>query len=826
MPEGKRRLTLGLLIDWVGTPYHQGLLKGISDYALEQDLNLLFYVTGRYQSQWESEKCRNVFFDFITGYNVDGLLVTGSSIGNLCGYQAVRNLLENYIHIPLVTIGDHFPGIPSVSVDNNAGMKLVLDHLIHVHGYKRFGFIHGSPDNQEAEARFTIFRDTLRDNGLELLRDFIYKGNFRQEDGYRFARQLFGKGTPPLDAVISSNDTMALGFLQAMKEMEISIPEQIALTGYDDSEISSYAGLTTVKQSFEELGRIAASLLTDRIRGNPIPETTVLKPKLAIRQSCGCRDFPTWETQPLIRPEEPVNPIQAAMPDRHVIDGILRYFPLGDKDKETLAQWGEELLEEYRRELVQSSKEPLFLKKWRRIVNWATKREKILDGLDRFAGEFLSKLAVEEHLPASWIRYWNDVLPLCLQALDQARQFATTYGKILFDYQLEAIDDSGERLLGTMERKEQLDVVCREFPRLGIKRCYISLYEDPANPLSLSRLILAYDETSRMPLDSRGVQFPTTMMLPPGILSPGKRYEFLVEALFQGFDQLGFVLFDMESREWRTMEILRHKLATAFRASHMFEEIRGYTEKLEEQVDQRTRELNETNHKLRQEIVERKRIEQELIRREEHFRELALLLPTMIVELDLRLRITFINQAGLEVFGRQENDLMGVDTFLDLVYGEDQENAEEALTKIIRLKKPVYGEFRLLDGEGHPASLLINASPIIRDDLVKGVRLSAMRIKPLLSSVIMPEDLFFEHYKFSPRVKEVLLLMLQGYKTKDIAVKLFIAENTVKAHIRAIYTEVGVQNRSEFFKILEEYQVNQFGYQSYIHSLLSKLIRE
>jgi DNA-binding NarL/FixJ family response regulator len=68
--------------------------------------------------------------------------------------------------------------------------------------------------------------------------------------------------------------------------------------------------------------------------------------------------------------------------------------------------------------------------------------------------------------------------------------------------------------------------------------------------------------------------------------------------------------------------------------------------------------------------------------------------------------------------------------------------------------------------------------------------------------------------------------MLQGYKTKDIAKKLFIAESTVKAHIRAIYTEVGVDNRTDFFKILEEYQVNNFGYHSYIYSILTKLIRE
>jgi PAS domain S-box-containing protein len=710
----RSRKTVGLLIDWVGTPYHRGIFTGLKDYLEERDLNFLCFIMGRLHSNLESEKCRNILLDFINGYNVDGLVVTASSIGNLAGKNAMIKILKNFVHLPMITLGESFENIPSITIDNEKGMRWLLTHLIKEHGYKRFAFIRGQKGNTEADARFNAFRQVLDEYKIPLNPELIIEGNFRIDSGKLAIKKLVDGKHQGFDVIVSSNDVMALGIIETLRTRHLDIIGNIPITGFDDIEISKYCRLTTVKQPFYEQGRLAGQTIEKLMNGERADPLTLQEPRLVIRRSCGCG---------------------RAAEDEAADPGTT---PLND--------------ETVQREI--------------------------------------------------------------------------TFHKILFDYHLEEFTDIDERLIASLELEDELDVIYKEFPELGIPQCYIALYDDPGNPLSTSRLVLAYDSEKRFPLARSGIQFPTTSLLPPGVLPDKDRYALMVQALFQGYEQIGFVLFGMGDCELRMYEILRHALSIALKGAKLINRLKQYTEDLESQVIHRTKALTLANTQLEQEIVERKRIERKLTQSEEHFRELALLLPTVIFELDLRLRFSFINNAGYEVLGYKEEEALPSQNFLEYIHEDDEDIVNEFCTKILKQRATQYCEFRINNKNKKSITVVSKANPIFIDGLIKGIRLSGINIKPFLSSVVMPEDLFFEHYRFSPRVKEVLILMLQGYKTKDIAKKLFIAESTVKAHIRAIYTEVGVDNRTDFFKILEEYQVNNFGYHSYIYSILTKLIKE
>jgi PAS domain S-box-containing protein len=710
----RKRRTVGLLIDWLGTPYHNGILTGLHDYLAEKDLNFLCFITGRLDSDLESEKCRNIFFDFISGYNVDGLVITPLSIGNIAGKKRMWEILKNYTYMPMVTLGESYEGIPSIIIDNEKGMRLLLNHLINDHGYKHFAFIKGQKGNKDADVRFNAFKRVLNEYKIPLDPDLMIEGDFRIDSGKLAIKKLIDEKHPAFDVIVSANDVMALGVIEILRARHMNFIGNIPITGFDDIEISKYCQLTTVKQPFYEQGRAAGEKIEKLLAGEKVKPQVIQEPKLILRMSCGC----------------------------------------------------------------------------------AAKKQK--------AGTKQKKMH-------------ND---------DETVQRDFTFHKILLDYHLEEFTDINERLIASLELEDELNVIYKEFPQLGINQCYISLYEDPQNPLSLSRLILAYDKEKRFPIENRGIQFPTASLLPPGILAQKGRYNLMAQALFQGYEQIGFVLFGIGNRELRMYEILRHALSIALKGAKLINSLKHYTENLEDQVIARTKQLNLANTQLEQEIVERKRIEQKLIQSEEHFRELALLLPTIIFELDLRLRFTFINKAGYEALGINENQPFPTQNFLEYIHEDDEDVVNEFCTKILKQRITQYCEFRIINKDKKNITIISKANPIFIEGLIKGIRLSGINLKPFLSSVVMPEDLFFEHYRFSPRVKEVLILMLQGYKTKEIAKKLFIAESTVKAHIRAIYTEVGVDNRTDFFKILEEYQVNQFGYHSYIYSILTKLIKE
>jgi signal transduction histidine kinase len=156
------------------------------------------------------------------------------------------------------------------------------------------------------------------------------------------------------------------------------------------------------------------------------------------------------------------------------------------------------------------------------------------------------------------------------------------------------------------------DMVAQQLPQMGIKGCYLSLYEPSAEserkiPTEWSRLILAYNEKGRIELEPGGRRFASRHLVPEGILSHRKRYALMVEPLhFRDEIQLGFVLFEPLHTEAGVLrEALSRQISTALRGSlliqaqHRAEEtLKEYSERLEEMVKERTRELVEAQEQL------------------------------------------------------------------------------------------------------------------------------------------------------------------------------------------------------------------------------------
>jgi DNA-binding CsgD family transcriptional regulator len=107
-----------------------------------------------------------------------------------------------------------------------------------------------------------------------------------------------------------------------------------------------------------------------------------------------------------------------------------------------------------------------------------------------------------------------------------------------------------------------------------------------------------------------------------------------------------------------------------------------------------------------------------------------------------------------------------------------------------------------------------------------GIRWCAIDIQPLVSSAILPDNAFFRKYKLRPRDKEILLLMLKGFKTKEIAARLFISEGTVKFHINTIYKVFGVKNKEGFLEVIRSNQVSRFGYEPFFYSIIARILKD
>jgi LacI family transcriptional regulator len=119
--------------------------------------------------------------------------------------------------------------------------------------------------------------------------DLIKHGYFSQDTGFKFAKMMMGSINPP-EAIFCGDDYIALGSMKAMSEIGVRVPDQVAIVGFDDSEISSHPliQLTTVSQNVQEMGRLGAKIMVERIEGKlKSPQKILLEPHLIIRQSCG-----------------------------------------------------------------------------------------------------------------------------------------------------------------------------------------------------------------------------------------------------------------------------------------------------------------------------------------------------------------------------------------------------------------------------------------------------------------------------------------------------------------------------------------------------------
>ncbi|HET9396687.1 MAG TPA: substrate-binding domain-containing protein, partial [Nitrospiraceae bacterium] len=174
--------------------------------------------------------------------------------------------------------------------NNEEGMRAAVRHLIQDHGYKRIAFLRGIPGQIDAEQRFEGYQNELRAQNLRYDEDLVVDGDFTAESGRAAIRTLLDERRLRVQAIVAANDSMAFGALEALQQRGVRVPDDVAVTGFDDLREAQAIGvpLTTVRQSFYTAGKRALETLLKRIRGDSVPQVTLTPTQLLTRWSCGC----------------------------------------------------------------------------------------------------------------------------------------------------------------------------------------------------------------------------------------------------------------------------------------------------------------------------------------------------------------------------------------------------------------------------------------------------------------------------------------------------------------------------------------------------------
>ena len=180
---------------------------------------------------------------------------------------AAINLLEKQgISALAFATADARPRIPSVTIDDFKGAAAMTQHLIDL-GHRRIGFVQGKEEHSPAQRREAGFRATMADAGLPVRAPWVVPGDFTFKSGFEAAGKLLAL-TPRPTAIFAANDDMAAGVISLAHGMNLRLPEELSVAGFDDTPIAAtlWPPLTTIHQPITNMAQTAVSLMADVVR--------------------------------------------------------------------------------------------------------------------------------------------------------------------------------------------------------------------------------------------------------------------------------------------------------------------------------------------------------------------------------------------------------------------------------------------------------------------------------------------------------------------------------------------------------------------------------
>ena len=194
--------------------------------------------------------------------------------------------------LPIVTLAGYAtPTTANVHGDNRAGMRALARHLLRDHGYRSLGYLGGYADSPDSIERREVLQAETAAAGATLEYGPEWQGYYFASGGAQVINQLLSAGHRLPRAIVCANDQTAFGVMFALRKHGLSVPGQVAVTGFDDIPLARHlrTSLTTVRQPITQMGTAAFDVLYSMLNRERLPARDIVLPtELIRRESCGC----------------------------------------------------------------------------------------------------------------------------------------------------------------------------------------------------------------------------------------------------------------------------------------------------------------------------------------------------------------------------------------------------------------------------------------------------------------------------------------------------------------------------------------------------------
>ena len=539
-----RATTIGILTAEVGNAYSLPILREVDEVAREHNVGLLYFVER--VGPEDVTGTRLLTSDLASIESVDALLVL--PLSHALSARELALYCERFQPLPICSIQDIAGSFASrVSVDNEPGLRVGINHLIEVHGLRSIAFVRGPESSGEAELRYRIYRDVLDAHEIQFDEALVMQGEYVVQSGIDAVRTLLDRRGRRPQAFVCANDGMALGVLRELSARGILVPDEIALLGFDDIELARYLDppLTTVRQPLTELGRAAMTLLLEQLATGQPCQHLVLPTTLVVRESCGCVAY------------RPLSGVPSSAPAARTpvgLEALLKRSPQVISSLSALSiagaptgGWQESLYRAFVADISGGNR--AFLGELRHVLEAISAARGDVGSLHRVI-TILGQFARKDLLPGApeW-RRGDALLHAARVKISGVAERAPAAQQVRLVDASYKLTRASSALSSVVDYQAMSWALFEHLPGLGISSCHVCVYESVARPATWSSLVAGFDTSGPLEIPLGRTQFESQHLWPSGALDTTLPARRLVVPLTRADASPGFAVFAHESAE-------------------------------------------------------------------------------------------------------------------------------------------------------------------------------------------------------------------------------------------------------------------------------------
>ena len=578
--------TIGFLDENSYYEYHSQMTMGIFEAAGKYGMNVIrFGHFGTLSNIYKYDSYINMELDHIRQYDLDGLLFLGWA--RLLNFKTLEHFRERFDSIPILSLGSKWDGIPGVFFQGATYIRELLLHLINVHNLKKIAFIAPFwPD-----PRCDVYIDTMKAYGIYDPQLFVAETDLPDFDlierGQKAVSILLDERKVICNAVVSLLNPETKAIIDELQSRGFRIPDDIAVTSYEDGEIGKFASpsLTTIYFPWKEIGYYGCEKMYELLTQGHIPESTIVPGRIILRDSCGC-------LSELVRHTAKSNKITVAAETLSDITGF------------TL----QKIWEEWRQKLAGTILDPdillkAFIKDYHHQSNMSflpalelqlrkitlyqqyTECETIISTL--------RTLMLPYVIPEPEKFLWAENLFQQAQVLILEKKEITLINeKIQSENRHFILQEIGQILITSYTLQNIMDLLALNLSRINIPSCYIFLFKNNGNQKNLFddyELVFKYHRgvITKLTIGDPGAGKSAKQSLTEILFPETGPYSMMTELLHVGNAYIGFAVFESspvvdESIYW----ILSLNISTALSDAILLEKLDSNYKKLIDQAHQ------------------------------------------------------------------------------------------------------------------------------------------------------------------------------------------------------------------------------------------------